>query len=113
MLAANGSYAPMILNGRMRLGAHIKLRAVRPWYRIVLVEDGFHEVTVAGESMRCGPGSVYLVAPGQQLETDFRPSSRASMLAFVVMACASSPQQSTGQPGPHDGRQYPGPTIAT
>ena len=86
MLAISGSYAPTIINGRMRLQNTRGLKELRDWYRLFVVEDGIHRVTHASSSEEFHPGSMYLVQPGQPLQLDFSPGSRAVMLAFIIMA---------------------------
>ena len=87
ILAHRGTYAPTILYGRKRIQyATPDMRVREQFYRLVLVRDGVHTLHHASSSQRCGPGSLYLLLPGESIRCTTSPGNKASLIAFTVIA---------------------------
>jgi AraC-like DNA-binding protein len=88
MLAAFGHYFPTILRTRQHWSTLTGEHLQGGIYRLIQVEDGEHRLQVAGRSYRCGPGTIYLLAPGQRESWKASARALAQMLAFTVTPCA-------------------------
>jgi AraC-like DNA-binding protein len=94
MLLGTPLYAPTILysQARMRSGRNLKKRQkggpFNTWqpgiYRLIMVEEGSHEVDIVGQTFTANHGDIYLLQPGCLRWVTTGTGSLAKAVGFIV-----------------------------